>query len=150
MSFQRLLYCCFMIGNMSACADQPAHPPIPTFEEVSEITVSMGTGWILEIRKDGSGGLAFGSNPTDVAIIPKGSFNAQEIYNALVPTLREISSGVNSVSVTLRKVGEVSVTALYCNKGPFIDSIFNVAKAAAKPVYKGRFDQLLREKPPLP
>ena len=102
---------------------------------------------MLEIRKDGSGSLTFGSNPTDVAIITKGSLNPRDIYNSLVSTLQVKSAGVNTVAVTLRNAEEISVTALYCNNRAVIDGVFETAKAAAKPISKTRFEQLLREKP---
>jgi len=105
---------------------------------------------MLEIRKDGSGSLIFGSNPTDVAIIAKGSLKPQEIYNALAPTLQVISTGPNSIAVTLRKAGEVSASALYSNNRAVIDAIFDTAKTSAKPINKARFEQLLRETPVRP
>lgn len=134
----------------SNLADSPSAPVVPPFEQIQEITISASKGWILIARPDGSGKLAFGSGPLDVAKIPIGSLDVRKFYNAVVPTLQSNAPGTKSSSIALRKVGEVSVNALYTNNETAVSEILTTARTHAQAVNKSRFDQLLRQTPLLP
>lgn len=131
----------------SLSAQQTPQPLLPNLEELNEIVISPRTGWMLEVKKDGSASLIFGSNPADIAIAPSGSINFHDTYHTLAPTLQLTSSGSRSVPVTMRRPNEISTTARYTNNEAAVSRIFLAVQQCAKPLDDSRFAELLKGQP---
>ncbi len=131
-----------------ACRDSAAE--VPAFDQIQRITILTATDWRLDIEMDGSGRLIFGSNPMDVSLIPGGTVKPRAIYDMLAPTLQAKPSDTASIAVSLRKPGQISVTALYSDKVAEVTELFATASKAGRPLEKERFESVLKQAPPFP
>jgi hypothetical protein len=126
-------------------------PAIPSFDQVMGITLFSHNGWQASFSPDGSGGLIYGSAPTDMSIAPKQTFSFQEIYNLLIPHLSGSSTDEKSIAVFISVKGRPPGTpncALYLDDKSTIKKIMAEARAKSVPLNPTSFKELLLKYPP--
>jgi hypothetical protein len=122
-----------------------AAAPVPSLQNTQRIDISTNNGWFLTINADGSAGLQFGSGPMDSARCPAGTFVLSELYNLLVPKLKE-KRAEDDVAVAIWTSGATSTTARYINRSE-AKPIFAKAQQRSTALDKTRFDALVKDHP---
>lgn len=122
-----------------------ADQALPSVQNTAQIALVVDNGWMLTIRPNGSAVLVFGSNPLDKAESPEGTFSFQDIYNTLVPKLKETSEK-GDIAVAIRTSGATSTTARYINRSE-VKPMFAKAQQQSTALDKARFDALVKDHP---
>jgi hypothetical protein len=118
---------------------------VPSLQDTQRIYIDTNNGWRLRINTDGSANLQFGSSPIDSAKCPARTFVLSEIYNLLVPKLKE-KRDENDIAVVIWSSGVTSTTAQYINRSE-VKPIFTKAQQQSMALDKTRFDALIKDRP---
>ena len=128
---------------------------IPSFDKLNGVRLGIGARWAGCIFPNGSATLIYGSS--DSADVPEGSFSFEEIYNLLVPHLKE-DEGAEAMWVWLvepeETPEETSLPTFYLADKEVMRKIMHElcdkAVPTAGPWTKTRFETLLRKYPLVP
>jgi hypothetical protein len=90
------------------------------------IYISTPTGWLLDIKPDGSGKYGYGSS-FDQAYFESGTFKFDEIFNKLSATTFEHGNIREHCSVGLQKKGDTRTVGVYTNDKDLIRELFELA-----------------------
>ena len=135
---------------LTALSEKTAKP-IPRLHQLRGIGLnSYDTGWSARLFPNGSASFGYGASGGDWAEIPEGSFSFEEIYTLLVPRLKQKGNITESASVALWTEGQTSTSALYFDDKEVLRKIMHNLCDKTVPIWKDRFEHLLREYPLVP
>lgn len=139
--------------------------PLPKPDEFQQISIYTQGGWQIQIRRNGSGFLAFG-RPGFEATFPKNTFDFEDTYKKLIVSV-EVMSRLRSgkaqaptwayhYPVGLKRPRQRVQFAFYCPDRELLREIFDRAKEASTPVslpeeFPARpYDKFWQLWPPIP
>ena len=113
---------------------------------IDSLMVVTSSGWILEVNRDGSGRLQFGSGPIDAAILGKGSCDFIAVTSALSEAIKGPTAS-GAVSVAFSKLGDTSVVSTPLSRQEVGFELLKILADKAKPLDKVRFNELRNSHP---
>lgn len=139
---------CLASCNGALSGEEPR--PLPALAEVSVIRLGTPNGWWLSIRRNGSGGLIYGSSGGDVAAVNGRAFDFPAVYTSLSAVVHPEGNMSDSFSVAfLRSDGHATVSQ-FTDRADIVGALFSAAKEHWVPVDKQRFEELWSTQPPVP
>ena len=123
------------------------------------IYISTPTGWLLDIKPDGSGKYGFGSSFFHFAYFATGTFNFDEIFNELSATTFKDGNISEYCSVAFPKKGDTRTMGVYTKDKDLIRNLFELAHkndltqvdtVRVKVLPDDHLNKLWSEKPPFP
>jgi len=85
------------------------------------------SGWVLIIKRDGSGQVGFGSHLTDFAVFEKNTFNFSDVLQKLESKLELQGSIATEIAVNLWERDEASINVQYTSDKTLVDKFFQKA-----------------------
>ena len=131
---------------ITACATDVER--IPPLSRLKEIRLSAGPGWSLSIGPDGSAAIGYGSNGSDFASVPAGTFDFEQVYRSLAPVVRPTGNMRESFTVAFYEREVTIGYSLYTDNANVILDLFTTAKQKCVPPDKARIDELWERQPP--
>jgi hypothetical protein len=125
--------------------------PLPPVDRIEAITISTVSGWQMQIRRDGSGALIFGSSAGDTASAPRESLSLRDIYSQLSAKLSSKYTDSDSIPVFFDLVDSHDQVkhALYVDDKKLVKSIFSLLWQKTVPRDAARLKELLEKNPPV-
>ena len=114
------------------------------------VTIDMYTpsGWILIIKRDGSGQVGFGSHLTDFADFEKNTFDFSNVIQKLESKLEPQGSIATEIAVNLWEKDEASINVQYTSDKTLVDKFFENALSAITN-NKERIEEIYKDKKPV-
>ena len=140
------LGCLILVG----CNDQPQLNKMKSDLQSEYITIDMYTpsGWILIIKRDGSGRVGFGSHLVDFADFEKNTFIFSDVMQKLESKLEPQGSIATEIAVNLWERDEASINVQYTSDKTSVDKFFQKALSAITN-NKDRIEEIYKDKMPV-
>ena len=141
-----ILGCLILIG----CKEETQLNKIEGDLKSEYVTIDFYTpsGWILIIKRDGSGQVGFGSHLTDFADFEKNTFDFSDVIQKLESKLEPQGSIATEIAVNLWEKDEASINVQYTSDKTLVDKFFENALSAITN-NKERIEEIYKDKKPV-
>jgi len=120
------------LGSTFVTAHAADEARIPPVKLLAHIQLIANPGWFLTINADGSGSIGVGSNVSDFAAVPVGTFDFEKVYSGLSRHARGEGSLTESFGVvTFHQQHATTTSVLYTNDVNLVLGLFDTAQQNA-------------------
>jgi hypothetical protein len=144
----RLLLPVLFLGSTLVTARVADDTRIPPIALLADIQLAVYPGWFLSIETDGSGSIGYGSNASDFASVPVGTFDFEKVYSSLAQSVRASGNKRESLTVAFHQRHVTTTLALSTDDAGLVLGLFNTAKQNAAGLNRARIDELWERSPP--